>query len=147
MKVPSIVFVKNQQFLKDVMTIEFQNDERQRMEARHQCEVNLYTHYLLKSEGLQSSQNIDYGIAMSFCDMGKTGKQQLKFTYKPIVSSPDNLNASVHSSGIQRDFAGLAIVNKTESSQSLLAKDDARARSDDEIKEILGEVQNDEEPP
>ena len=57
------------------MSMELLHDERKRAEARRQCEVNLFMHYILKAEGLHSSQTIDCGIAMSFCDMGKTGKQ------------------------------------------------------------------------
>ena len=75
-KIPSIVFVKNQQFLKDVLSKESVDVETKKIEARHQCEVNLYMHYLLKAEGIQPN-NIDNGIAISFCDMNKSVKNQL----------------------------------------------------------------------
>ena len=66
-------------------------------------------HYLLKKEGLHAAGNIDSGIAMSFCDMNKSVKNQLKLQHSPVVEEP--VLKSKHKRG---DF-NLAPVNKTDS--------------------------------
>ena len=70
-EVPSIVFVKNQQVIKDVFKQECKTIEEKKKEARLQCQTNLYMHYLLKEEGIDDSNELDVGIGISFCNLKK----------------------------------------------------------------------------
>ena len=70
-EVPSIVFVKNQQIIKDVFKQEFKTIEQKQKEARLQCQTNLFMHYILKQEGQNNSNELDLGIGISFCDIAR----------------------------------------------------------------------------